>query len=199
MQNLLTKLQIPAGIAINGMHVSKEMEALLNLPLTPILKQSKAVLLQINNQKELNHFFPIVFEHINAQSIVWIIYPKKTGNITTDLTRDIGWGILSQFKYRGIRLISINDDYTAMRVKPINTVKKQIIPAYSEIDTINRVVILPKSVTKHQRFHSNLEEKFNRLSYTIKKELVLSILVAKKEETRLTRIEKLIDFLKRKQ
>jgi hypothetical protein len=77
MQSLLTKLQIPANSIIDEINVSHEMQALLNLPLTPISKQSKAVLLQINNQEELKHFFSIVFEHIQAQSIVWIIYPKK--------------------------------------------------------------------------------------------------------------------------
>ena len=192
MQSLLTKFQIPANSIINEINTSRKMQALLNLPLTPISKQSKAVLLQINNKEELNHFFPIVFDYISSNTIVWIIYPKKSGSIKIDLTRDVGWDILSQFEYRGIRLISINDDYTAVRVKPIHAVKKQVTPTYPEIDLINKKVRLPQAVVKHPSFNTNLEKNFNQLSYTIKKELILGVLNAKKEETRLKRIEKLI-------
>jgi len=134
------------------------MQALLNLPLTPLSTQNKAVLLQINNKEELNHFFPIVFDYISSNTIVWIIYPKKSGTIKTDLTRDVGWDILSQFEYRGIRLISINDDYTAIHIKPIHAVKKQVTPAYPEIDLINKKVRLPQVILQHPSFNTNLEK-----------------------------------------
>lgn len=195
MQTLHLKLQIPKGSSIAMLHVSESMQALLNLETSIDLTPATVKIIQVINQDELNHFFPKIFEHLSPTDICWIIYPKKSGKIKTDLTRDHGWEILQEFKYRGIRLISINSDYTAVRVKPFDKVKKQITPSYPEIDLNNRKVTLPDVVVEQLKTTPILISVFNAQSFTFKKEAVLGILSAKKEETRKKRIHQLIDSL----
>lgn len=195
MQTLQTKLQIPANTAIQQLNVSNDILAILNTSTEALKKPCDALILQINNQNELNHFFPVIFEYINPQTIVWIIYPKQAGNIKTDLTRDIGWDVLKLFNYRGIRLISVNSDFSAMRVKPNDLVKKQPATEYPEIDRNKKLVKLPADVLNHPNFQLGYKPSFNQLSFTAKKEFVLGILSAKREDTRNRRIEKLIAFL----
>jgi len=64
-------------------------------------------------------------------------------------------------------------------------------------DTDKRTVEVPEDFAKALK-DNNLTEAFEKMSYTHQKEYVVSINEAKKEETRIRRIEKNIEMLKRK-
>lgn len=66
-----------------------------------------------------------------------------------------------------------------------------------EKDTEKRTVEIPEDLAAALE-KSRLSESFSRLSYTHQKEAVNSVSEAKKEETRVRRIEKTIEMLKEK-
>jgi len=71
------------------------------------------------NSTELNLHTPQVLKCLKHNGVFWISYPKKSSKIETDLTRDEGWSILADSGYRPISQISIDDDWSAVRFRPI--------------------------------------------------------------------------------
>src|SRR5579862_2956613 len=51
-----------------------------------------AVHLFVQNSKELERLASSAIKALKIDGSLWIAYPKKTSGLTTDLTRDSGWG-----------------------------------------------------------------------------------------------------------
>lgn len=66
-----------------------------------------------------------------------------------------------------------------------------------ELDTEPRVVEVPKDLIKELKKHKEAKAFFDKLSYTHKREYVMWINEAKREETRQSRIAKTIEMLKK--
>jgi hypothetical protein len=56
---------------------------------------------------------------------LWFGYPKKTGAIETDLSRDSGWDLLSANRYRPVSQIAIDENWTGFQFRPIELVKSK--------------------------------------------------------------------------
>ena len=64
---------------------------------------------------------------------VWLAYPKKSGKIATDLTRDAGWGPMFDAGWIVVAIVSIDETWSAVRFRPkllLNSIRypKQGIP-----------------------------------------------------------------------
>lgn len=81
------------------------------------------VLLFVNNSKTLHDSLPEVLNKVTQEGIIWIAYPKKSGNISTDLSRDKGWDILNKVYYRVVSQVAIDNNWSALRIKPVDAVK----------------------------------------------------------------------------
>lgn len=149
----------------------------------------------------LARWIPLLAEYVGQQTLFWIAYPKKTGAIASDLIQMKPWDIVFQSGYRGQTSVSINDDWTGMRFTNAPKSKPSICDLPVEerkmegIDFVNRTVQLPSDALAAVKKHSGMEAFFNAMAFTHKKEHVLAILDAKKEETRTRRIEKMIEML----
>lgn len=113
--NLAQKLQLKQGHSIRVLNAPAE--AVLDLP---IQRTSRHVLLFARNQAELAALAPTVLEKCTDENLVWIAYPKKSGSIKSDLDRDHGWGPVTNAGWEGVRLVSIDETWSAMRFRPIN-------------------------------------------------------------------------------
>ena len=73
---------------------------------------------------EVEHFAPVALHNLTADGILWFCYPKKTSKkYTTGPERDRGWKSLNDAGLYGIRLVSIDDDWMAMRFRNIKYIK----------------------------------------------------------------------------
>ena len=75
------------------------------------------VLLFAHNQAELNEYAPQVFTRLKGDAPFWVAYPKKSSKIKTDISRDQGWEMLREAGYQGVSLVSLNDIWSAFRVR----------------------------------------------------------------------------------
>ena len=57
--------------------------------------------------------------------VLWMAYPKKSGEIESDLSRDTGWEPFVRAGWRPVSQISIDETWSALRFKPIEDVKKR--------------------------------------------------------------------------
>ena len=103
--------------------------------------------------------------------------------------------------YRGI-LARMGTDYHILII--LKSIREQIGKTFGdkvkitvELDTEPRVIEVPKDLAKELKKHKEAKAFFDKLSYTHKREYVMWINDAKKEETRQNRIVKTIEMLKK--
>ena len=154
------------------------------------------VLLFVQNQLELKLFLPEILAASRQGRILWICYPKKTSRMRTDFTRDTGWNMITEKKYRIVSLVSIDETWTAARWKKTDTIVPREKPHFPAIDQTNRKVNLPGDFLTALK-NSRLVESFERMPFSHKREYLIEILSAKKPETRNKRIEKAVEIIKK--
>lgn len=56
---------------------------------------------------------------------LWLCYPKTSSrNYRTDLTRDNLWSVLGPFGYEPVTQVSIDDDWSAIRYRHVDRIRK---------------------------------------------------------------------------
>jgi hypothetical protein len=98
----------------------------------PLTTQSKTVKnkrfdivqLFVRNKSELSKLGPSALTSLAENGLLWICYPKKTGSIKTDLTRDYGWDVITSAGFQVVSLVAIDDTWSALRFK--STTKTQL-------------------------------------------------------------------------
>jgi hypothetical protein len=143
-----------------------------------------------------------VLKLVKDDVVCWIYYPKGSSKIQTDLTRDKGWeSLLRHDELQWISLISFNDTWSTFgcRLKTDADKKKAVQPKerpiLDYIDPVKKIVRLPDDFAVLLKKNKKQESFFNTLSFTNKKEYVEWIVTAKREETRLERLQGAIERL----
>lgn len=55
---------------------------------------------------------------LKPNGLLWLAYPKKTGSIKTDITRDVGWETIVGMGWGGVTQIAIDKTWSALRFRP---------------------------------------------------------------------------------
>ena len=78
----------------------------------------------VRNGTEVKEITPGVLHNLAVDGILWFSYPKKSSKkYSTDIDRDHGWKPLNDLEFFGIRLVAIDDDWSAMRFRNIKYIK----------------------------------------------------------------------------
>ena len=126
---------------------------------------------------------------------LWVAYPKKSSKIRTDLARDDGWKSVEDSGWLPVRQIAIDNNWSALRFKQRSTIKElKRGTDHPAVDSKTKTVIIPPDLQSELQ-KTGLLDRFNGHSFTQRKEWVISVYDAKKEETRINRIKKIIDAL----
>lgn len=57
--------------------------------------------------------------------VVWFAYPKKTSKkFTCEFNRDTGWAKLGSLGYEPVRMVAIDEDWSALRFRKAENIKK---------------------------------------------------------------------------
>jgi hypothetical protein len=153
------------------------------------------------DKKALDAKINDILKALSEDAILWVAYPKKSGAIQSDLIRDEGWEKVYSSDWKPVSSISIDDNWSGIRFKHQSKLKKLVRDVPMEerkvegIDFVNRTAKLPQDAINMMKPYKGLEVFFDTLSFTHKKEYVTSIVEAKKPETRLRRIEKMIEMV----
>lgn len=82
------------------------------------------MILFAKNISEVNLLAPVALHNLTADGILWFCYPKKTSKkMKSDLERDKGWKALNDSGFFGIRMVSVDDDWSAMRFRNSRFIK----------------------------------------------------------------------------
>jgi len=73
---------------------------------------------------EVKEIVPVALHNLAVDGVLWFCYPKKSSKkYSSDIDRDHGWKALSDLDFFGIRLLTIDDDWSAMRFRNIKYIK----------------------------------------------------------------------------
>ena len=80
----------------------------------------------VRKLKEVQEISPVALHNLTADGILWFCYPKKSSKrLTSDLERDKGWKSLNDMGFHGIRMVSIDEDWSALRFRNIKYIKSK--------------------------------------------------------------------------
>jgi hypothetical protein len=60
-----------------------------------------------------------------GDGLLWMVYPKGTSKkFKCDFNRDTGWVILGQLDFEPVRMVAIDEDWSALRFRRVEFIKK---------------------------------------------------------------------------
>lgn len=202
---LLKKLRIDTSeplFVINAPHNVDEM-----LPETELKKRPgkekpvTQLMLFAHDSTELYRHLPLLDGYIGHNTLFWVCYPKQTGSIQSDLIKMAPWQAVFEAGYRGQTSVSINEDWTGLRLTnaPRKKPSKAELPMEQRstpgVDYVARTVTLPGDALAVMKQHTGLADFFYAMSFSHKREYIEAIEDAKKPETRARRIEKMAEMV----
>jgi hypothetical protein len=202
------KLKIKEGTQVLLLNAPKGMAKTLSpLPRgASFVEPSKLndfIILFVKDQREVKKEFPAALKVLSKGGLIWTAFPKGSSGIQTDLTRDTGWEILQKFSLTWKSLISLDDTWSAFCLQNSPDTKEASktsqdyhsnTKAWS--DPVKKTVKIPKDF-EAAMLKGQVKKFFDEQSFTNRKEYVMWIVGAKQEKTRLNRIQKAIDKMKR--
>jgi hypothetical protein len=82
------------------------------------------IIIFVKTVADVESLSPIALHNLLADGILWFCYPKKSSKtFRSDIDRDHGWESLNKSGLHGIRLVSVNDDWSALRFRNARYIK----------------------------------------------------------------------------
>jgi hypothetical protein len=127
-KTLAQKLQVKAGQSIGVMNAPEGYAAKLEpLPdgatVTTANGTYDAVHLFVYSKADADKWIPQAIEAVKPGGMLWIAYPKKSGSIKTDITRDVGWEALKAADWHGVTQLSMDATWSFLRMRPRSEIK----------------------------------------------------------------------------
>lgn len=83
------------------------------------LARADTILLFANNRAELEAELPGLLSAVGPGRSVWVAYHKGTSKVKTDIHRDTINDYAKSLGFQGNFMVSIDEDWAALRLKPI--------------------------------------------------------------------------------
>jgi hypothetical protein len=82
------------------------------------------IILFVKSVSEVEQLTPMALHNLLADGILWFCFPKKSSKIYhSDLNRDHGWKTLNDSGLHGVRMVSIDNDWSAFRFRNARYIK----------------------------------------------------------------------------
>jgi hypothetical protein len=78
----------------------------------------------VTRQKEVDTIARAVARKAKGDAIVWFAYPKGTSKkYQCEFNRDTGWAALGAAGFEGVRMVAIDDDWSAVRFRRVEFIQ----------------------------------------------------------------------------
>jgi hypothetical protein len=76
-------------------------------------------------QKELDSISNKLVKNAKGDAILWMVYPKGSSKkYSCEFNRDSGWDVLKKAGFDTVRMVAIDEDWSALRFRRIEYIKK---------------------------------------------------------------------------
>ena len=73
---------------------------------------------------EVEIYAPAALHNLLADGVLWLCYPKKSSKkFSSDLDRFKIWKAMINFGFSGVRMVAVDDDWSAMRLRNVKFIK----------------------------------------------------------------------------
>ena len=84
------------------------------------------VLAFVTKQSEVDAISRAVAPKAKGDAQVWFAYPKGTSKkYKCEFNRDNGWAVINGLGWRGIRMVAIDEDWSALRFRRVEYIKRK--------------------------------------------------------------------------
>jgi hypothetical protein len=129
---LAQRLQIKPGMRVLLAHATEGFAGLLEplpdgvtIETTATAPAYDAVVVCVSSIAEAEAHTAVAGQHVAPGGLFWACYPKKSGSIRTDITRDRGWSTLMAAGWGPVQQVSVNDTWSALRWRPEAEIKRK--------------------------------------------------------------------------
>jgi len=132
-QNTIVVLNAPNSFQLNLDSVRAETSIVTSLDR---LSEIDFILVFVTQQVEVDELIPKIGPLLRGDAVIWMCYPKGTSKkYTCDFNRDTGWQIMGSHELEPVRMVAIDEDWSALRFKKVDfikTMKRNSLHALSE-------------------------------------------------------------------
>ena len=128
---LARKLGIKPGMKVLLQGAPADFAALLgNLPEGAKLFEAASggadcVIAFVRRKADVKTMAPAALSAIGEDALLWFAYPKKSGPLQSDLSRDSGWEPVYEAGFDSVAQVSIDETWTGFRFRPKHLVGKR--------------------------------------------------------------------------
>ena len=93
------------------------------------------VMVFLYQQSEFDDWLPLAIDALLQDAFLWVCYPQKSSpqyQYQSDINRDCGWAPLTPRGFEGVRMVAIDEDWSALRFRDVDH-----IPAMSRKTAIS--------------------------------------------------------------
>jgi hypothetical protein len=132
MKNLLDKLNYKGQKRISVINAEETFIRSISSELKDVIIDQKIdprypyqfIIIFVKSVSEVERIAPVTLHNLMADGVLWFCYPKKTSKkYRSDIDRDHGWKVLNDSGLYGIRLVAIDEDWSALRFRNIKYIK----------------------------------------------------------------------------
>jgi hypothetical protein len=88
------------------------------------VKEISFSLVFVTRRQEVDAFAKALTPKAKGDAILWFAYPKGTSKrYRCDFNRDSGWDALGAAGFEGVRLVAIDEDWSALRFRRVEFIK----------------------------------------------------------------------------
>ena len=110
-----------------------EVASLRGITVRRALSDAKQVVFSLafaTTQKEVDAVATAIARKAAGDAVVWIAYPKKTSKkYACDFGRDSGWPSMGEAGFEPVRMVAIDEDWSAVRFRRAEFIKNMTRPA----------------------------------------------------------------------
>ncbi len=104
-----------------------ELAALKDVAVARDVKAVKEIqfsLAFVTKQAEVDKFAKAIAKKIKGDALVWFAYPKGTSKkYKCEFNRDNGWAVMGELGYEPVRMVAIDEDWSALRFRRVEFIK----------------------------------------------------------------------------
>ena len=126
MKNLLDKLNYKGQKRISVINAEETFVLSISSQLKDVIIDRKIdprypyqfIMIFVKSKSEVEMLAPMTLHNLMADGVLWFCYPKKTSKkYRSDIDRDHGWKALNDSGLYGIRMVAIDEDWSALRFR----------------------------------------------------------------------------------
>ncbi|HPY67506.1 MAG TPA: hypothetical protein PLI41_04710 [Bacteroidales bacterium] len=132
MKNLLRKLNYKQHKRITLIGAEEPFKKALSEELPDVITDYEIdprypyefMIIFVRTMADVERIAPVALHNLTADGILWFCYPKKTSRkFSPGLERNKGWETLNNAGFHSIRIVSIDDDWSALRFRNVKFIK----------------------------------------------------------------------------